>query len=316
MKEAKIKIAVIQHKPTFLNLEASLQKAEQYIIEAASEGAQLIAFGETWLCGYPSWLDYCPEMGMWDHEPTKQVFQQMHENGVEVGEEVTKKLGGLARENQVIIGIGVNEVVRRGANQGTIFNSFLLFNQQGELVIHHRKLMPTYTEKLLYGTGDGFGLRTAQTPFGNIGGLICWEHWMPLTRQAIHLAGEHIHLALWPKVHEMHQVASRHYAFEGRCFVIAIGQILQVKDLPSVLKLPEDLQNQPEHYLLNGGSCVVAPNGKYLLEPQFDREAILYVDISDLMQTYRERMTLDVTGHYNRKDIFSFEVNNSVKSRI
>lgn len=309
MKETTLKVAIIQHKPAFLDLEASLQKAEHCIVEAAANGAQLIAFGETWLCGYPSWLDYCPEMGLWDHEPTKQVFQKMHENGVEVPGIVTRRLGDLAREKLVIIGIGMNEVVRTGANQGTIFNSFLLFNQAGELAVHHRKLMPTYTEKLLYGTGDGFGLHTAETPFGNIGGLICWEHWMPLTRQAMHLAGEHIHLALWPKVHEMHQVASRHYAFEGRCFVIAVGQILQVKDLPKELKLPENLANQPEYYLLNGGSCVVTPTGKYLLEPQFDQETILYANIPDLMQTYRERMTLDVTGHYNRADVFDFGVN-------
>lgn len=309
MKETTLQVAIIQHKPAFLDLEASLQKAEHYIVEAAANGAKLIAFGETWLCGYPSWLDYCPEIGLWDHEPTKQVFQKMHENGVEVPGIVTNRLGDLAREKRVVIGIGINEVVRRGANQGTIFNSFLLFNQNGDLAVHHRKLMPTYTEKLLYGTGDGHGLRIAETPFGNIGGLICWEHWMPLTRQAMHLAGEHIHLALWPKVHEMHQVASRHYAFEGRCFVIAIGQMLQIEDLPKELKLPEKLADQPEYYVLNGGSCVVAPNGKYLLEPQFDREAILYINIPDLMQTYRERMTLDVTGHYNRMDVFDFEVN-------
>jgi predicted amidohydrolase len=309
MTKSAISIAIVQHKPAFLDLETSLQRIEQFATEAAANGAELVAFGETWLCGYPSWLDYAPEMGLWDHEPTKQVFQRMHESGVEVPGPVTRRLGALARQKRVLIGIGVNEVVRKGAHHGTIFNAFLLFDQSGELVVHHRKLIPTYTEKLLYGTGDGHGLRAAHTPFGNIGGLICWEHWMPLTRQAMHLAGEHIHLALWPKVHEMHQVASRHYAFEGRCFVIAIGQILQVKDMPNELRMPDELAHQPEYFLLNGGSCVVAPSGQYLLEPQFDREAILYVDIPDLMQTYRERMTLDVTGHYNRNDVFSFDVN-------
>lgn len=308
-----IKIAIVQQKPAFLDLEGSLQLVEQYTSEAAARGANLIAFGETWLCGYPAWLDYAPEMGRWDYEPTKQVFQRMHEQGVEVPGAATDRLSEIARKNQVIIGIGVNEVVRRGANQGTIFNSFLLFNELGKLMIHHRKLMPTYTEKLLYGTGDGYGLRATETPFGNIGGLICWEHWMPLARQSMHTAGEHIHLALWPKVHEMHQVASRHYAFEGRCFVVAIGQILQVKDMPPELEMPKDIADQSEYYLLNGGSCVVAPDGKYLLPPQFDQETILYVDIPDLMQTYRERMTLDVTGHYNRTDVFWFEVD---KERI
>ena len=315
MQKTTLKVAIVQHKPAFLDLEGSLQKIETYATEAAENGAQLIAFGETWLCGYPSWLDYCPEMGLWDYEPTKFVFQKMHESGVEVPGAATQRLSDLAKKTQAIIGIGVNEVVRKGSQQGTIFNSFLLFDQQGNLVIHHRKLMPTYTEKLLYGLGDAHGLKAAATPWGNVGGLICWEHWMPLTRQAMHLAGEHIHLALWPKVHELHQIASRHYAFEGRCFVIAIGQMLQMKDLPNMLKLPEALANQPEHYLLNGGSCVVAPDGQYLLAPQFDQEAILYLDIPDLMQVYRERMTLDVTGHYSRPDIFDFRLKTSSQSR-
>ncbi len=315
MQKTALKVAIVQHKPAFLDMEGSLQKIENYATEAAENGARLIAFGETWLCGYPSWLDYCPDMGLWDYEPTKLVFQKMHENGVEVPGAATQRISDLAKKTQTIIGIGVNEVVRKGAYQGTIFNSFLLFDQQGDLVIHHRKLMPTYTEKLLYGLGDGHGLKAVPTPWGNVGGLICWEHWMPLTRQAMHLTGEHIHLALWPKVHELHQIASRHYAFEGRCFVIAIGQMLQVKDLPSALPLPEELTNQPAHYLLNGGSCVVAPNGKYLLEPQFDQEAILYLDIPDLMQVYRERMTLDVTGHYSRPDIFDFKLKTASSSR-
>lgn len=115
---------------------------------------------------------------------------------------------------------------------GSLCNSLLLYNPEGVLVNHHRKLMPTYTEKLLYTTGDAAGLRMISTDFGRLGGLICWEHWMPLTRQAMLEEREDLHLAVWPAVNELHQLASRHYAFEGRCYVVAAGQILRVRDIP------------------------------------------------------------------------------------
>jgi len=125
----------------------------------------------------------------------------------------------------------------------------------------------------------------------------------------MHENGEHIHVALWPKVHEMLQIASRHYAFEGRTFVVAVGQIMQVKDVPDELELPNELKSQPDKMLLNGGSCIIGPNGKYLLEPQFDRIDLIIFDIENVNQVYGERMALDTSGHYNRRDVFQFETN-------
>ena len=301
-------IAIIQASPAYLDLTKSLEKMEQYIKDAAKQGAALIVFGETWLCGYPSWLDHCPNIALWDHEPTKDVFLKMLRSGVAVPSKTTELIGKWAKQYGLTIMVGVNEVVPKGKGNGTIYNSLLLFDPNGHLVNHHRKLMPTYTEKMLYGHGDGQGLKTVDTGFGEIGGLICWEHWMPLSRQALHNEKEVIHVAVWPCVFERHQIASRHYAFEGRCFVIAAGQILRVKDLPKELTLPEHLKNKPEHFLLNGGSCVIAPDGNYILAPQFDVEDILICEIKDLDQAYKERMTLDVTGHYQRLDVFDFEV--------
>ena len=305
----KVKIAIVQENPVQENLAACLSRTIELIEEAAGKGADLVVFGETWLPGYPAWLDYCPEVAFWNHEPTKQVFTWMHQNGVEVPGPVTERLGALARKHQLALVIGVNEVIRTGAGQGTMYNSLLIFNEQGELANHHRKLMPTYTEKLLHGLGDGNGLKSVDTAFGKLGALICWEHWMPLTRQALHESGEHIHIALWPKVHELHQVASRHYAFEGRCFVIAVGQIMRVKDLPKVLALPDNLKDQPDHLLLDGGSCVIGPDGHYLLEPQFAQTGLFMVEIERLDRLIGERMTLDTTGHYNRKDVFQLSIN-------
>ncbi|MEM8909186.1 MAG: carbon-nitrogen hydrolase family protein [Bacteroidota bacterium] len=304
----QVKVAIVQENPVQANLDACLAQTLQFIEKAAGQGANLIVFGETWLTGYPVWLDYCPEMGFWNHKPTKKVFTRMHQNGVQVPGATTEALGLAARKHGVVVVIGVNEVVRQGPGQGTMYNSLLIFDETGALVNHHRKLMPTYTEKLVHGLGDGHGLKTVDTAFGRLGGLICWEHWMPLTRQTLHNSGETIHIALWPKVHELHQVASRHYAFEGRCFVVAVGQIMRAKDLPSELALPAHLQEAPEQLLLDGGSCVIGPDGHYLLEPQFDRQGLIFVEIEQLDRVIGERMTLDTTGHYQRKDVFQLQV--------
>ncbi len=306
--KSPIRIAIVQSGPVFLNLSQSMEKAGAFIREAAAHDVDLVIFGETWLCGYPAWLDHCPNMGLWDHEATKRVFERMHKNGVQVPGPETKRLGECAKTYEVIIGIGVNEIVRTGPGNGTIYNSFLLFDKSGELVIHHRKLIPTYTEKMLYGPGDANGLSPAQTDIGSIGGLICWEHFMPLSRQALHDGGEHIHLALWPKVHEMHQVASRQYAFEGRCFVVAAGQMLRASEIPEELELTPSLAVNKEEWVLNGGSCVIGPDGFFDLEPQFDKEGIIYHQIDDPGQIYRERATLDTSGHYQRRDVFKFDV--------
>ncbi len=272
-----------------------MDKAIALIRKAAARGAKLIAFGETWLAGYPIWLDHCPDVALWNHEPAKEVFARLRRNSVVVPGPETERLGAIARELDVVIVIGANE--RAG---GTLYNSLLTFAP--DLVRHHRKLVPTYSERMIWGQGDAAGLGAAGTQAGRVGGLVCWEHWMPLARQAMHDSGEEIHVAVWPTVHEMHQIASRHYAFEGRCFVLACGAISRVRDLPPEFALPD-----PERVLQRGGSAIIAPDGSYVAGPLFDEETIIEAEI-DLGQIDRERMTLDVSGHYARPDVFSFEV--------
>jgi nitrilase len=306
-------IAIIQQKPVHLNLAASLAKALTLIKEAAENKAKLIVFGETWVSGYPAWIDHCPEIANWNNEAVKEVFAMMHANSPAIDGEEIKLFCNLAKELGVTICLGFNEKVIKGAGGGTIFNSFIIVNERGEIANHHRKLMPTFNEKLLYGLGDAVGLRVVETNCGIIGGLICWEHWMPLSRQALHNENEMIHVALWPTVNEMHQVASRQYAFEGRCFVIAAGQMMQVKDIPAELKLPEHLKNDPDKYLLNGGSCVIDPKGNYVLAPQFDKEEILYCTIENFDSVIKEKLTLDTSGHYSRWDVFDFTINRTRK---
>ncbi len=303
-----IKVGIIQVSPVYLNLAASMQKATELVKEAAGQGVKLIAFGETWLPGYPAWLDYCPGAALWDHPPTKEVFAALRQNSIVVPGPETKALAQLAEALKVIITIGVNEKVETGPGSGTLYNTLLTFNPHGEIINHHRKLVPTYTERLIWGPGDAMGLQAVETSLGRVGGLVCWEHWMPLSRQALHHSGEQIHIAVWPGAKEMHQIASRHYAFEGRCFVLAAGLIMEVRDLPSQFEVPAELAKTPDKLILNGGSAIIAPDGRYVAGPVYDQETIVTAEI-DLTEIDKERMTLDTTGHYYRPDIFDFSVN-------
>jgi predicted amidohydrolase len=302
-----IRVAAVQAAPVYMNLARSVEKAVKLIGEAASLGAKLVVFPETWLPGYPAWLDCCRDMGLWDYEPTKKVYARLMENSVVVPGPVTEALAAAAREHQLMLNISVHERVMEGPGRGTLYNSMLMFGSGGALLNRHRKIMPTYTERMIWGMGDGSSLRAVDTSAGRVGGLICWEHWMPLARQALHLSGEDIHIAAWPWVKEMNLVASRHYAFEGRCFVIACGALMTAGDLPPELEPMEPLNREPETLVLKGGSAIIAPNGSVLAGPVFDEETILIADL-DLSQIHKESLTLDVTGHYARPDLFEFNI--------
>jgi nitrilase len=301
------RVAIVQAAPVFMNLEASLTRAVKFVGDAANQGAKLVVFGETWLPGYPAWLDYCPGAALWNHEPTKEVFAELRLNSLSLRSNEAQRLAQAAADHQVVLTIGVNERVDDGPGNGTLYNSLLTFNSDGSLLNHHRKLVPTYTERLVWGQGDGDGLKAANTALGRVGGLICWEHWMPLARQVLHNSGEHIHIAVWPTVYEMHQIASRHYAFEGRCFVLAAGLLMKVRDIPSQLPVKTELSDKPDYFLLKGGSAMIGPDGNYLVEPVFDSERILIADL-DLKAVDKERMTLDTSGHYQRADLFDLKL--------
>lgn len=301
------KVAAVQAAPVYLDLARSVEKGIGLVAEAAARGARLVVFPETWLPGYPSWLDCCRDVALWDHPPVKKVFARLMENSVVVPGPVTEALGGAAREHQIVLNISVQERVVEGLGRGTLYNTMLTFGTDGALLNHHRKIMPTYTERMIWGQGDGSSLRAVATELGRIGGLICWEHWMPLARQVLHQSGEDIHLAAWPQVKEMNLIASRHYAFEGRCFVIACGAVMRASELPSELEPIESLKQRPDSFVLNGGSAIIAPDGSLLAGPVFEEEVILTADL-DLSRIPEESLALDVAGHYSRPDIFEVKL--------
>jgi nitrilase len=302
MSRKTVNLAVVQgiHDP---DPAANLQTALVAIQQAARDGASLIAFPETWLPGYPAWLDVCPTAGLWDHAPTKAVFRRFSENSITVPGPETAQLASAAAVAGVTVVMGAVERVETGAGHGTLYNVLLTFGSDGTLLNHHRKLMPTFTERLVWGLGDARGVRTVQTAGLNVGGLICWEHWMPLARQALHECAEQAHIAVWPQVKELNLIASRHYAFEGRCFVLCAGGLMRASSLPSELPYDPSLVPSPDAWVLRGGSCIIGPDGKFIVDPVYDRETIIHASI-DPGRIAEEAMALDVTGHYSRPDCF------------
>jgi nitrilase len=300
----RITAAVVQAEVA-PDLETGLERTRALAREAAGSGAELIVFPETWLPGYPAWLDVCRDAALWDHAPVKSVFAHIAENSVAVPGPSLDALAGIAREAGATLVVGVSERVDRGPGRGTLYNSILTLAPDGRLLNHHRKLMPTYTERMVWGAGDVEGLRAVDTPAGRVGGLVCWEHWMPLARQALHESGEDIHVAVWPTVKEMLQVASRQYAFEGRCYVLAAGSLMRASALPPGLEPHPELITHGEQWVLRGGSAIIGPDGSYLVEPVYEEPRILLAEL-DLRRIPEESMALDVTGHYHRPELFEF----------
>jgi predicted amidohydrolase len=304
MRSSTVTCAVVQAEVA-ANLEEGLDLTRIKAREAGAMGAQLIVFPETWIPGYPAWLDACRDAALWDHAPVKSIYGRIAENSVAIPGPALDHLADTARLTNATLVIGISERVTQGAGRGTLYNSLITVGPDGRLLNHHRKLMPTFTERLIWGAGDVEGLRAVDTPVGRVSALVCWEHWMPLARQALHESGEDIHVAVWPTVHDLHQVASRQYAFEGRCFVLASGALMRASSLPPELEPHPDRVTDPNQWVLRGGSAIIGPDGRYVVEPVYDRPDIVIAQL-DLRRTSEEAMTLDVTGHYHRPELFEF----------
>ena len=304
-----------------MNLEQSLDKAAILAEEAANQGAEVIVFPESWLPGYPVWLDYAPSAALWDHAPAKTLYRLLVENSLAIPGRHFSQLLATAQKLGAYLVIGSHE--RLG---GTLYNTMLLIDRNGQDFQIHRKLVPTYTERLVWGRGDGSTLSTLRTEFGPMGGLICWEHWMPLARAAMQAKHEVLHIAQWPSVKELHQLASRHYAFEGQCFVIAAGCVLTKDEViegvsslahenGEVLEFLEGLPGSDTQPLLGGGSAVIAPDAGYLAGPAKDQACIIYASI-DPRCIDEGHLVLDTQGHYSRPDVFELKVDDRPQSNI
>jgi len=316
MSEERFVAAAVQAAPVFLDRDATVEKAVSLIGEAAERGAKLIAFPETWIPGYPGWIFGAAE---WDEPRSKRTFARLLQNSVEVPSPATDALCRAARAAGAHLVVGIHER-DTDFSAGTIYNSLLYVSDRGEILGVHRKLVPTHAERIVWGQGDGSTLHVFDTPLGRLGGLVCWEHWMPLARFAMHAKGEQIHVAAWPEVPDIHHLASRHYAFEGRCYVICVGSYMRTSDVPADFELAGAMGAAGEFggeasELLPGGSGIIGPDGTWVTGPVSGREEIVCGEI-DLGRIAEEQQALDSAGHYNRPDVFSLTVDERPRRQV
>ncbi|HEY3061927.1 MAG TPA: carbon-nitrogen hydrolase family protein [Chloroflexota bacterium] len=300
-KQSLVRVAAVQAAPVFLNREATIAKATELLSQAADNGAQLVVFPESFVPCYPVWL--------WGARADVEAdaFARLYANAVDVPGAAAECLAEAARSTGVTLAIGVTE--RDSTySRATLYNSLLVFDASGELVLHHRKLMPTYKERTVWGQGDGSSLRTVDLNGVRIGGLICWENLMPLARQALYAQGEQIHLAPTADTGAAWQASLRHIAYEGRIFVVSCCQVLDsttAPDDPALAGFAADAG-----WLITGGSAIVSPGGDcdYLAGPVYCEETILYADL-DLEKVVAAKHSFDVAGHYTRPDVLELRIN-------
>ncbi|MUT67990.1 carbon-nitrogen hydrolase family protein [Paenibacillus sp. NEAU-GSW1] len=305
MNNRNVRVAVVQSASTLFEKQSALDKIESMTREAAGQGAQLIVFPEVFLPGYPRGLSFGVRVGSRTPDGRKD-WQRYWENSIKVPGAETDFLGGLAKELNVYLIIGIVERDQEFST-GTLYNSIIYIGPDGTLLGKHRKLVPTGSERLLWGQGDGSTLTVIDTPFGRIGGLICWENYMPLARTAMYAQGIDIYIAPTADARDTWQATIRHIACEGRCYVLSCNQFSTKETYPADLAYYDDIQD--DDYVLNrGGSAIVDPLGEYIVNPLYDKEGIMFATL-DLDEVIRSRFDFDVVGHYSRPDVFQLIVN-------
>jgi nitrilase len=300
--ERAVRVACVQAEPVILDREATLDKLEQLAAEAAGNGAELIVFPETFVPVYPS-SRWAKAFAGWQDDGAKQVFAQIAQNSVAVGSPAERRIGAVAKELGVWLVTGVNEV--EPEHPGTIYNSLLYHSPDGELALHHRKLVPTNHERLIWGHGDGRGLHAVETGFGRVGGLICWENYMPLARAALYESGVEIYVASTADDGDAWQATLVHIARESRAYVISPCHFQRASAYPDDFALASELEGVG--LLGRGGSAILAPDGSYLAGPLYDEEGILYADLEPVA-LLAERQRFDAVGHYSRPDVLQLTV--------
>ena len=292
-----VRVAVVQASSVFFDRQKTLEKTAQLTADAVAGGAELVVFPEAFISAYPRGMDFGAVVGARSAEG-RETFRRYWESSVDVPGPDVDTLEQLARDHEVHLVIGVIE--RDG---GTLYCTVLFFAPEGYLG-KHRKLMPTGSERLVWGFGNGATLPVYDTPLGRLGAVICWENYMPLLRMAMYSKGIQLYCAPTADARDSWFASMRHIAAEGRCFVLSCNQFVRAKEYPGDLCPSEN----PEDTVCRGGSCIVDPFGNFLVEPHFGGEAILMADL-DMNEIVRGKYDFDVTGHYARPDVFTLLVN-------
>ncbi len=306
------KIAVVQKSSVVLNREKTVARAAHAIAEAAAEGADLVVFTEAFISGYPAWIWRLRPGADWGL--SEELHARLLNSAVNLASDDLKPLYEAAQENNVTVICGMNERDNQ-LSQATLYNTVVVIGPDGSLLNRHRKLMPTNPERMVWGFGDGSGLKAVDTTIGRIGTLVCWENYMPLARYALYSQGVEVYIAPTYDSGDDWIGTLQHIAREGRCWVVGCGNLLRGSDIPADFPDKSTLYPNDDEWVNSGDSVVIAPGGEIVAGPLRQKEGTIYCDI-DRARAIEAKRALDVAGHYSRPDIFTLHVKTQAQSPV
>ncbi|WP_411893378.1 carbon-nitrogen hydrolase family protein [Winogradskyella sp. A2] len=308
-----LKIAMAQIAPVWLDKSATLKKIEKSILDAVKEDVELIVFGEALLPGYPFWLALTGG-AEWNTNINKTLHAHYVSNSICIEKGDLNSVCKLAKDHGIAIYLGIMErPMDRGGH--SIYASLVYINEKGEIKSVHRKLQPTYDERLTWAPGDGNGLQVHSLKSFTVGGLNCWENWMPLPRTALYGQGEDLHIAVWPGSDHNTKDITRFIARESRSYVVSVSALMTKDDFPEETPHFADIIKNAPDTLANGGSCIAGPDGEWLIEPVINKEGLIFQTI-DFNRVLEERQNFDVVGHYSRPDVTKLTVNRDRQTTV
>ena len=301
MSTDHLKVGLAQIAPVWLNREETLSKVIDYIHQAKREEIELLAFGEALVPGYPFWIELT-DGARFNAPDQKAIHAHYMKQALQIENGELDNVCATVKETGVSIYLGI---IERAKNRGghSLYCSMVYIDNKGHICSVHRKLMPTYEERLTWSAGDGNGLQVHQLKAFTLGGLNCWENWMPLARSALYGLGEDLHVAIWPGNDSNTRDLTRFIAKESRSYVMSVSGLMRTKDFPSNTPHLEDILSACDSDILsNGGSCLCGPDGEWLIEPQCNEEGIYSATINHEI-VRQERQNFDPSGHYSRPDV-------------
>lgn len=306
------KIAIIQESPCVLDKENTIKEAVKIINEVSKQGAELVVFPEAYIPSYPAWIWRLRPGNDW--AINEELHTRLLQNSVDLSSGDLDPIYKVAKENKVTVVCGINERDFENS-RSTIYNAVITIDAKGKLVNHHRKLMPTNPERMVWGFGDGHGLNVIDTPVGRIGSLICWENYMPLARYALYSQGIEIYIAPTYDSGDAWVGTMQHIAREGKCWVLCCGVALKKEDLPDDFPSLEQLYPDDVEWINPGDSLIVSPTGDIVAGPLSKQQGHIIFDI-DVQLAVTSKRALDIAGHYSRPDVFTLEVDKARQSSV
>jgi len=304
-------IAMAQISPVWLNKAGTLKKIGSYITEAGKMNCELIVFGEALLPGYPFWISLT-NGAEWNSTMQKEMHAHYVRNSIRIEDGELNGVCKLAKEHGIAVYLGI---IERAGNRGghSLYCSLVYIDEHGEIKSVHRKLQPTYDERLTWSPGDGNGLQVHPIKQFTAGGLNCWENWMPLSRTALYGLGEDLHVAVWPGSDHNTRDITRFIALESRSFVISVSALMSIDDFPKDTTHLERIMEHAPKILANGGSCIAGPDGEWIVKPVIYKEGLI-IETIDFNRVLEERQNFDPAGHYSRPDVTQLVLNRKRQS--